>query len=223
MGKKEAKAKKADKTVLVFGAHSDDFVIGAGGTAARYKKEGRKVISVIFSYGEKSHPWLKEKFIRDIRVKEAIEASKILGCKALFFDLEDTNLYQDYQEKNLEKKLIQLIKKEKPIKIFTHSSEDPHPDHKAVNKITLELWEQLEVKPEVYVYSVWNPVSSGTKYPSLYEDISQTFSLKLKALKLFHSQRFNAIYPLILAVFYRAIRGGWKIKKRFGEKFYRIK
>ena len=33
--------KKRNETILVFGAHSDDFVIGAGGTIAKYAQEGK--------------------------------------------------------------------------------------------------------------------------------------------------------------------------------------
>jgi len=222
MAKKEVK-RKTKETILVFGAHSDDFVFGAGGTIAKYTKEKKKVISIVFSYGEKSHPWLKEKVAQKMRSKEAFKASKLLGCKTIFFDLEELHFLKDYQEKNLEKQLTKLIQKQKPSKIFTHSDEDPHPDHKAANKITLQLLEQITFKPEVYIYSIWNPVSLKTKYPVLYENITTTFSLKLQALKLFHSQRFHAFYPLILVVFYRAIKNGLKIKKRFAEKFYKIK
>lgn len=223
---------KKKETILVFGAHSDDFVIGAGGTIAKYAREGKKVISVIFSYGEKSHPWLKEEIIKKTRSQEASQASKILGCKTIFFNLEDQKVDEDYQKKKIEKKLLEIVNKEKPSKIFTHSREDSHvsfgllvgkDDHKAVHKITLDLYEKIRFKPEIYVYSIWNPVSLRTGYPALYENISQTFSLKLKALRIFRSQRFNAIYPLLFMIFYRAIKNGLKIKKKFGEKFYKIK
>jgi len=61
MAKKEGK----NETILVFSAHSDDFVIGAGGTIAKYTEEGKKVIAVVFSYGERSHPWNTKSFVAD--------------------------------------------------------------------------------------------------------------------------------------------------------------
>ena len=81
--------KKAKETILVFSAHSDDFVIGAGGTIAEYAKQGKKIIAVIFSYGEKSHPWLQGTVVQKIRRQETIEACKILHCSELFFDLKE--------------------------------------------------------------------------------------------------------------------------------------
>ncbi|MBR9683212.1 PIG-L family deacetylase [Candidatus Woesearchaeota archaeon] len=216
--------KKAQKeTILVFGAHSDDFVIGAGGTIAKYTQEGKKVVSVVFSYGEKSHPWLKGEVVQKMRSKEATEASKLLRCKNLFFGLKEGRFLKDYQKKKIGDKLINLIEKYKPYRIFLHSSEDPHPDHRALHKIILELWDKLpKPKPELYIYSVWNPVSFKTTYPVLYEDITHTFSLKVKALKKFKSQKLHTFYPYLL-MFYRAIKNGLRIKKRFAEAFYRIK
>jgi len=222
MAKKEGK----NETILVFSAHSDDFVIGAGGTIAKYTEEGKKVIAVVFSYGERSHPWLKEEIVQKMRSEEAWEASKLLHCKTLFFDLRELNFREDYKQKNLEKQLLVLLEKEKPIKIFTHSSEDPHPDHQQVHDITIQLYNsiksKIKPKPEVYIYSVWNPVSFKTTYPALYVDISTKFTTKLKALKTFHSQKIHVAYPFLLLV-YRAFIEGLHIRKRFAEKFFRIR
>jgi LmbE family N-acetylglucosaminyl deacetylase len=210
------------ETVIVFSSHSDDFVIGAGGTIAKYTQEGKKVISVIFSYGESSHPWLKETVVQEMRSEETIEACELLNCKAIFFDLKEFNFKKEYHNKGVEKKLLDLFEKENPTKIFTHSSEDPHPDHSAVHNITIELFKKLKNKPELYIYSVWNPVSFKTKYPTLCTDITKTFPLKLKALKTFRSQKIHVAYPFFLLLF-RAVREGFRIRKRFGEKFYRLK
>lgn len=211
--------------IFILGAHSDDFVIGAGGTIAKYAQEKKEVYSIVFSYGEKSHLWLKERFAQRMRSNEAFQASKLLGCRTLFFDLKEGRFYEDYQQKSLQQKLLHLIEQKKPVKIFTHSPDDPHPDHRDVYKITLELFEKLnsKLKPEIYTYSIWNPVSFKTKYPSFYVDVTKTYSKKLQALKLFPSQKFNAIYPLMLFIIFRAIFHGLKIRTLLAEKFYRVK
>ena len=158
-----------------------------------------------------------------MRAQEAFQASKVLGCKTTFFDLEEFKFYQDYQRMEVEKQLLKIITKEKPTKIFTHSKEDPHPDHNAVNRITEELCRKIPAsqKPEVYIYSVWNPISFRTNFPSLYVDVSKTFGLKLKALRTFRSQQVHVIYPFVL-VLYKAIKDGIKIRAHFGEHFFRI-
>ncbi len=213
-------------TILIFSAHSDDFVLGAGGTIARYTKEGRKVLVVVFSYGEKSHPWIKSHITKKMRVEEAIQASKVLGCRTSFLDLHEFKFYEEYADgtNTAQQQLLRIIAKEKPSRIFTHSRDDPHPDHQAVNKITLELYNDLPAgsKPDVYMYSVWNPVSFRTRYPALYLDVTKTFLTKLKALQKFKSQRLHIAYPFLLLLF-RAVKDGFHIGKQFGEHFFKIR
>ncbi len=210
--------------ILVFSAHSDDFVIGAGGTIAKYTQQRNKVLAIVFSYGELSHPWLKQKIVKKMRYKETIDAAKLLRCKSLFFDLREGKFLEGYRSSNLKEGLLQLVAKEKPTKIFTHSHEDPHPDHRAVHEITLEVFNELQLpeKPELYMYSIWNPVSFKTHYPSLYVDVSKTFSVKLKALWKFKSQKVHVLYPFFLLM-YKAFKDGIKMRTRFGEHFFRIK
>lgn len=216
--------KKVRDTILILSAHSDDFVLGAGGTIVKYAKEGRKILVIVFSYGEKSHPWLKVHITKKMRSEEAFQASKILGCKTSFLGLHEFKFYEEYQPGAAKQELQRIIATEKPAKIFTHSQEDPHPDHQAVNKITLELYNSIPLssKPEVYTYSVWNPVSFRTFYPALYIDVSKTFSTKLKALQKFQSQRIHIAYPFLLLVF-RSFKDGFHIRKRFGEHFFKIR
>ena len=85
----------------------------------------------------------------------------------------------------------------------------------------MELLKKTKSKTEVYIYSVWNPVSFKTKFPALFVDVAKTFKVKMKALKLFQSQQFHIAYPVFMVVF-RAFKDGFKIKKRYAEKFYRL-
>lgn len=213
-------------SILIFSAHSDDFVLGAGGTIAKYAKEGKRVKVVVFSYGEKSHPWLKGYITKKIRAEEAFHASKVLGCRTSFLDLHEFKFYEEYANgtNTAQQQLQRIIANEKPSKIFTHSREDPHPDHQAVNRITLELYNDLPVrsKPDVYMYSVWNPVSFRTRYPALYVDVTKTFLTKLKTLQKFRSQRLHIAYPFLLLLF-RAVKDGFHIGKQFGEHFFKIR
>lgn len=221
---KVKKNKTNQRNIIVFGAHSDDFVLGAGGTIANYKKEKKNVTSIVFSYGEMSHPWLKEKEVQKMRAKEAHNASKVLGCKTIFFELKEGKFLEGATENDLVKELLKIFRRKKPCKVFTHSSEDPHPDHRAINKLIIQVYEELEndLKPEIYVYSVWNPVEFKTKFPALIVDITKTFKKKIEAFKKFQSQKVHTAYPIFIAT-YRALKDGFRIRKRFAEKFYRIK
>jgi N-acetylglucosamine malate deacetylase 1 len=222
--KKAKKVRKVKENVIVLGAHSDDFVLGAGATIAKYVKEGKKVTCIIFSYGEMSHPWLKEEEVQKMRIEEAHQAAKVLGCKTIFFDLKEGKFSNETNGEKTVKKILNIIKKKNPTKIFTHSIEDPHPDHQAVNKITLEAYDQIEdkLKPEVYVYSVWNPVEFKTRAPALLVDVGNNFNKKIEAMKKFESQKVHTLYPRLIS-FFRDIKTGIRIRKKFAEKFYRVR
>ena len=121
---------KKKETILVFAAHNDDGVIGAGGTLAKYAKQGKKVKTVVFSYGENSHPHLKPEVIKLTRYKEALEADKILnGSGMAFLELKEMQFQKQAKKHNTKKLIKDIIKHEKPTKIFTHSINDPFPDH----------------------------------------------------------------------------------------------
>ncbi len=222
MFKREGKPRQ--KSVLILSAHSDDFVLGAGGTISKYVQQGTKVQAVVFSYGEKSHPWLKRDIIKRLRYDETKEAAEILGCSLIFFDLRELRFLEDAASHNTVQELKKIIAKRNPQKIFTHSHEDPHPDHQRVHEITLSLLEQVPEsnQPEVYIYSVWNPVSLRTIHPSLYVKTAGHFWTKMRALAAFRSQKLHIAYPVLL-VLLKSIIDGFKMKSSSAERFYRIR
>ena len=64
-------------TIMVMCAHSDDQIIGPGGTLTKYAKQGKIIITVIFSYGELSMPHIKKEIAIKTRVDEAKAAETI--------------------------------------------------------------------------------------------------------------------------------------------------
>ncbi len=215
---------KKKETVMVLCAHSDDQIFGAGGTLAKYAKEGIDIVIVVFSYGEMSHPWLKKHYIAKTRKKESEEAAKIIGAKkTIFFGLTEGKFVKEFEEKNILGKIEELLKKYKPSKIFTHSADDPLPDHKAMNTITLNACNDLNYNGHVYSFDVWNPVKFEERdVPKMYVDITNTFEIKLKALKAFKSQWLTKLW-LMWSVYARALKNGLKNNCKFAEVFYKIR
>jgi len=213
------------KNILVICAHPDDEVFGAGGTVAKYAAEGYNIDVIIFSYGEQSHPWLKKHFVIETRIKESKEASKLLGTKSLlFFGLREGKFAEDVVKKDIYSRLASIIRKKKPEKIFTHSLDDPHPDHSIVHNSVLHSLKESGYACGIYTFDIWNPVNIGKrKFPRLYIDISKTFGKKIEALRCFKSQRINAMIPLLWSVYIRAITNGIQNGTRFAEVFYKIR
>ncbi|MCK4521927.1 MAG: PIG-L family deacetylase [Nanoarchaeota archaeon] len=212
------------QTILICSAHPDDEILGCGGTIAKYSKEGNSVISIIFSYGESSHPHLKKYITTRIRVKESQKADKIVGCKeTIFLGLPDGKISTKVKNKSTREKIKKLIKKYKPDKIFTHSIEDPFPDHRAIYKLIIDSANEINYKGNLYSFDIWSIIRIKKRNaPKLIVDISPTFKLKLKALKCFKSQGIS-MFQLIPAVYARAIINGINYNHKFVEVFNKIK
>lgn len=212
------------QTIMVFCAHSDDQIFGPGATIIKYAKQGHKVITYVFSYGESALPLLKPKEAAKIRVKESLKVDKYIGGKGIFFyGLSEGKFQEEAEKKKLHSKIVRTISKTKPDKIFTHSPDDPHPDHRAVYNIVMTSLESIKSGCDVYVFDVWNPVTIRKRHlPRLYEDVTGTFGMKVKALKKFESQKI-ALVTLLWSVYLRAIIHGMKIGKRYAERFFKAR
>lgn len=212
------------ESIFVICAHSDDQILGPGGTLAKYAKEGKEIFTIIFSYGETSHFWLKKKVSVKIRVKEAQAADKVIGGSGVvFFGLIEGKFLEEAKDKQIKDKIEKLIKEKKPIKIFTHSVDDAHNDHRAVYKIVTELTEDTKYKGDLLSFDIWHIMDLKKRgKPKLYVDITPTFKVKLKALKCFESQKLAMLFPYI-NVYINAFINGLKNDCKYAEKFYKIK
>jgi len=213
-------------TILVIVAHSDDQVFGPGGTVAKYSSEGEEIRTIIFSYGETSHPHFKKEIIRKIRVKEALEADKILGGNGVIF-LGAPDGHIKSEEERLKRDLKDLFLLYKPKKIFTHAEDEALPDHVIVNKIVTSVYDELhetkKMKIDIYTFGIWRFFKLSRRYdPKLYVDITDYFAKKLETLKVFKSQT-NAMLVLKWSVYVKALVNGFKINKPFAEVFYKIR
>ncbi len=182
------------KSILVFGAHPDDEIIGVGGTIAKLSRMGKDVYVVTFTAGETGYARPEEKdSIANIRLKEAQACDKILGIKERVVLGRPTqgvaNDKETYQE------CVRIIRKYKPDVIFTHWNKDKHRDHRAVSEVTEEAWWKAQENvladmgtpwraKELYFYEI----NELFAFPSLLIDISDTLEFKLKAMETQSSQ-----------------------------------
>lgn len=209
------KAKK--RTMIVVCAHNDDQLLGAGGTIRKYVDEGIKVCTYIFSYGETSHPHLRPEIIARTREKESLRAARILGDEIHYFSIKEGH-FSTFNPEILK----DIIKKKKPFRIFTHSPDDPHPDHKDVLKITKKVIEEIDYKGDFYVFDVWNLFSIKTRdNAKLFVDISDTFKKKIEAFKK-HKSQTSTMISLGWSIYVKAIMAGWNNHCKYAELFYRI-
>jgi LmbE family N-acetylglucosaminyl deacetylase len=213
------------ESILFLCAHNDDQTIGAGGTIAKYAKEGKKIITVIFSFGEKSLPHLENKTVRRTRVLESKKAAKILGESEVYYlGLKEGEFKKEVAKKDIFSKIKIIIDREKPTRIFTHSMDDPHPDHRAVFAFVKELLTKIDYDGEVYSFNIWNFFINFRlrNEPRLIVDITATFKAKVDAVNK-HKSQLPALISLMWNVYLRAIMHGFNNNMRYAEVFYKLK
>lgn len=210
--------------ILVIVAHSDDQMIGPGGTLKKYANEGKEIYTLIFSYGELSHPHFKKEVIQEIRVEESEKADRYIGGQGVkFLGLTEGKFQEEFKPKELEEVILNV----NPTKIFTHAEDENHPDHVVVNRLVLELYDKLRKEDkltcDVYAFDIWRLFQTKKRLsPKLVVDISDTFSNKVKAIEYFKSQKV-ALIMLKWSVYVKGFIIGLKHNIRFGEVFDKIR
>ncbi|MBR9700489.1 hypothetical protein GOV11_01340 [Candidatus Woesearchaeota archaeon] len=208
--------------VLVFCAHSDDQALGCGGYLSILAKEGAIVKTIICSFGEQSHPHLKPEEIKPTRVLESQRVDKLLGGSGVqFLGLKEGKFSKDIEP--IKENLIARIRDFKPELILTHSSDDPHPDHRAVHKILLQLHQETKSKAEIFTFDVWNMFNLRKRHnPRLIINITNVFKKKLDAIDIFRSQR-HTMFMLLWSIYVRAIFWGLRSGNRYAEVYYKVR
>lgn len=186
--------------VLVVTPHPDDAEGGAGGTIARWTRQGRKVVLVVCTNGDKgtSDRTLKPADLARIREEEQRQAAAVLGItEVVFLRLPDQGL-EDCTE--FREKLVRQIRTHRPGTVVTM---DPyrryirHRDHAVCGRVTLDavfpyardhlaypehLEEGLEPHHVREVY-LW-----GSEEADTFLDVTETFTVKMDALYCHVSQ-----------------------------------
>jgi LmbE family N-acetylglucosaminyl deacetylase len=194
--------------VLAVGAHPDDIDFCAGGTMAKYAAQGADVYYLIVTDGCQGSRDRKvhTKKLVETRNHEQKQALKIIGGRdVIFFDYHDSQL-EATQE--LKQRLVRVIRQLKPDVVVTmdpsmiYAAEQNyinHPDHRAAGQATLDAVFPLArdhlACPEL-LDEGFEPHNTPTVLlcnfvdNNFYEDISDYFDLKLKALRQ-HGSQFN--------------------------------
>lgn len=194
---------KKDKNkidVLVITPHPDDAEFGAAGTVAKWSGEGKKIYYAVCTNGDKGTDDvnIKPHVLAEIREKEQSEAASVLGVqKVIFLRYPDQNL-EDTPD--FRKELVRLIRRYRPEIVITS---DPyrryiwHRDHRVVGQAVLDacfpyardIWSYPDLIEEGlmphHVKEIWFWASEDINVRS---DITETFELKLKALRCHRSQ-----------------------------------
>ncbi|MAF34999.1 hypothetical protein CMO91_04090 [Candidatus Woesearchaeota archaeon] len=206
---------------LVICAHNDDQIVGAGATLAKDAAQGKTFKTVIFSYGELSHPHLKPDVVVQKRMKEGVKGDKLLGSKGtVFLELPEGKFLS--QATKAKRALAKLIRKENPKRVFTHSPNDLHRDHQAVFSIVQSLRKSRVLTCAVYSFEVWTllPVRQRKQH-KLVVDVSNHFQKKMRAFFV-HQSQIGSIISLTWKLYIMNRIDGLRYGFKFAEVFRRV-
>ncbi|MFC1920205.1 PIG-L deacetylase family protein [Chloroflexota bacterium] len=228
----------SDKAVhmLVFSPHPIDTEWGIGGTVARMAKEGKEVVYVIATNGDKGHmdPDILPEKLAEIREKEQLAAAKILGVKEVVF-LRHPDLGLEYTL-DFRTELLRLIFKYRPHTVATcdpyqHVRYMTNRDHRILGRIVLDAVWPTALAPNTYrdlleegykTHLVQEILLWMTKEPNFYSDITDTFETKLAAFKCHPSQTGDPVLPEFAdRIRESAANSGKKLGCKYAEAFYR--
>lgn len=220
--------------VLVFAAHPDDAELAMGGTIAKLTKAKYKVGIIDLTRGE-----LGTRGTAETRQKEAFGSAIILKSTVREnLDIPDGNIAVNPE--NL-LKVITIIRKYRPKLLFAPYFNDRHPDHMDASKLIKRAMfstglhklktsdrdvPQQSFRPQKLFYYM----QTYTFKPSFIMDISDTFHLKMNAIKTYTTQFHNprSLEPetfiskpqFLNYIESRAVFYGFQIGKNYGEAFY---
>jgi LmbE family N-acetylglucosaminyl deacetylase len=169
--------------VLVLAPHSDDEILGAGGTAALHVRRGDRVDAAIatdgrFGQGGEIDP---RELVR-IREAESRAAGECIGFTRMYFGgMGDRH---EASRRKMVQWLSGILRELRPRVIYLPSPIDFHPDHAMVNEFLYQALRTSVADPEwVAGYEVW-----ATLWPNHVIDITSTVEIKRRALDCFPSQ-----------------------------------
>ncbi len=186
--------------VMVVTPHPDDAEFGAAGTVARWVREGKSVVYVLCTSGDKgtNDPNMKPAELVKIREKEQLAVAKLLGVREVIFLRHPDQSLEDTPE--FRKDIVRLIRMYRPETVITA---DPyrrymwHRDHRITGQVTLDavfpyardrlaypdLLEEGLQPHKVKEVLLW-----ASEDPNYRSDITNTFDIKIAALRCHKSQ-----------------------------------
>ncbi len=181
--------------ILGIGSHPDDLEIGCGGTLAKYAKMGHKVFMCHIANGNLGHMVLEPEELAKVREKEAERAAAVIGAEAIGLNVGDMQV--ESSDKEIRRKLIEMVRYAKADLIITHNPDDYMRDHMEACKFACDVSFGATVKhivTESPFITNFPPVFymdtlAGIGFiPTEYVDITEEMEKKLSAVACHESQ-----------------------------------
>ncbi len=167
----------AGRTVLALGAHPDDVELGIGGTLARLRRAGTRVVLAVVSVpGDYA-----------ARRREAERAADILGAELrVLIDMPGKRI-EDLRHCDLVALVDREVKDLAPAALFSHGAGEFHRDHVMVHEAALAAQRLRYFDFFTYQPNFCRPVPVAFQ-ARLFVDIGETIETKMRAIEAHASQ-----------------------------------
>ena len=165
------------KTVLAVGAHADDIELAVGGTMAKLRRAGARVVMVVVSLpGDYAH-----------RRREAERAAAILGCELRVLMPDASRRVEDLKSYELVAMIDREVREFAPAAMLTHGAGEFHRDHVLVHDACVSSQRLQYFDFFTYHPNFCRPVPVPF-HPRAYVDITDTIDTKMRAIEAHASQ-----------------------------------
>lgn len=186
------------KTVLIVAAHTDDEVLGCGGTIARHVAEGDVLYAVFIADGVSSRAQGGQDDLAS-RNAAAEHAREILGVRENFYLGLPDNRLDSLPLIEVIQRLEPIIRKLQPNIIYTHHHGDLNVDHRITHQAVLTACRPMPDSSvqAIYAFEVmssteWATPTAGPFVPNHYVDISDQLNTKIDALRAYQLEMRDA-------------------------------
>lgn len=167
----------AGRTVLALGAHPDDAELGIGGTLARLRRAGARVVLTVVSVpGD-----------YDVRRREAERAADILGAELRVLIDAPGKRIEDLRHCDLVALVDREVKDLAPAALLSHGRAEFHHDHVMVYEAALAAQRLRYFDFFTYQPNFCRPVPVAFQARA-FVDISETMETKMRAIEAHASQ-----------------------------------
>ncbi len=165
------------RRVLALGAHPDDIELGAGGLLARLARTGSRVLMAVASVPGHAD----ERLAEARRAAELIGAELTMVCGVEPIRVEDVPMYR------LVGKLDEIVAREQPELVLTHSVRDVHFDHQLVHHATVSALRRTPC--DLLAFTSTPELNASSNFlGECFADITETLEVKLAAVGAHASQ-----------------------------------
>lgn len=187
--------------IVVFSAHPDDEIIGAGGALLKHAKSNDELYWIIVTEMTESLGFSKDRISkRNQEIDKIVSELKIKQCFKLGFG---TTTLNDGDISTLVGKIGTIFKNINPEVVYVMNRSDAHSDHRIVFKAAMACTKSFRY-PSIKKILMYECLSETEFAPALpenifipnfYIDISNYLEKKIELLKIYESEIGTPPYP----------------------------